>query len=80
MRSPIEHITTEEEEVFIFRVFFYDRIEGWLRERPAKQGEQLRSVISYKAIEKVLGWKPTVDIREGLKLTAEFFKGKVMAA
>lgn len=47
---------------------------------PAKQGEQLRSVISYKAIEKALGWKPAVDIREGLKLTAEFFKRKVRAA
>lgn len=47
---------------------------------PAKQGEQLRSVISYKAIEKALGWKPAVDIREGLKLTAEFFEQKVRAA
>jgi UDP-glucose 4-epimerase len=47
---------------------------------PAKQGEQLRSVISYKAIEKTLGWKPAVDIREGLKLTAEFFEQKVRAA
>ncbi|MEK6565372.1 MAG: NAD-dependent epimerase/dehydratase family protein [Bacteroidota bacterium] len=47
---------------------------------PAKQGEQLRSVISYKSIEKALGWKPAVDIRDGLKLTAEFFERKVRAA
>lgn len=47
---------------------------------PAKQGEQLRSVISYRAIERALGWKPAVQIREGLKLTAEFFRRKVAAA
>jgi len=43
---------------------------------PAKQGEQRRSVISYKKIERELGWKPRVDLSEGLRLTAEYFKKK----
>ena len=43
---------------------------------PAKAGEQQRSVISYKKIESELGWKPTVQLEEGLRLTAEYFKKK----
>jgi UDP-glucose 4-epimerase len=43
---------------------------------PAKAGEQQRSVISSKKIERELGWRPTVQLDEGLKLTAEFFKKK----
>lgn len=43
---------------------------------PAKAGEQLRSVISHKKIQKELGWSPTVSVDEGLKRTAEFFKHK----
>ncbi|MBI3004555.1 MAG: NAD-dependent epimerase/dehydratase family protein [Ignavibacteriales bacterium] len=45
---------------------------------PAQQGEQLRSVISFKKIQDAFGWKPTVDIAEGLRLTAEYFKNKVV--
>lgn len=43
---------------------------------PAKAGEQQRSVISAKKIESLLGWKPTVTIEEGLRLTAEYFRTK----
>ncbi len=43
---------------------------------PAKQGEQRRSVISYKRIGRELGWSPSVDLQEGLRLTAEYFKKK----
>ena len=43
---------------------------------PAKMGEQLRSVISYKKIERELGWKPSVELSEGLRLTAGYFKKK----
>jgi UDP-glucose 4-epimerase len=43
---------------------------------PAKTGEQQRSVISSKKIEKELGWHPTVQLDAGLKMTAEFFKEK----
>jgi len=41
---------------------------------PPKKGEQRRSVISSKKAEKVLGWKPQVDLKEGLKRTVSFFR------
>lgn len=41
---------------------------------PAKLGEQMRSVISSAKIQKELGWLPTVSLKDGLKLTAEYFK------
>ena len=47
---------------------------------PAKAGEQQRSVISYKKIESELGWKPTVQLEEGLRLTAEYFRKKYSGA
>jgi UDP-glucose 4-epimerase len=47
---------------------------------PAKAGEQQRSVISSKKIESDLGWKPTVQLEEGLRLTAEYFKNKYSQA
>ncbi len=46
------------------------------RHGPAKQGEQRRSVISYKKIERELGWRPSVELSEGLRLTAESFRKK----
>lgn len=42
----------------------------------AKSGEQQRSVISYKKIESELGWKSTIPLEEGLKITAEYFRMK----
>lgn len=44
---------------------------------PAKAGEQQRSVISFKKIEQELGWHPTVQLDEGLQLTAEYLKKKI---
>jgi UDP-glucose 4-epimerase len=44
------------------------------RHGPAKLGEQKRSVINAQKITRELGWKPTVSLSEGLRLTAEFFK------
>ena len=41
---------------------------------PAKQGEQLRSVISYAKIQSELGWAPSVPLDEGLRLAAAYFK------
>ncbi|MBW7887594.1 MAG: GDP-mannose 4,6-dehydratase [Bacteroidetes bacterium] len=46
------------------------------RHAPAKAGEQMRSVISSKKISEALGWKPTVSIEDGLKITVEYFKSK----
>ena len=43
---------------------------------PAKQGEQLRSVISSQKIKEELGWLPQYGLSEGLRHTAEFFKRK----
>ena len=41
---------------------------------PAKQGEQIRSVLDYKLAEKVLGWKPETAVKRGLKLTYDWFR------
>jgi UDP-glucose 4-epimerase len=40
----------------------------------AKAGEQLRSVCSYEKINKTHGWKPSMNISEGLALTVESFR------
>ena len=42
----------------------------------AKQGEQMRSVISTKKIETVMGWNLSTDLDMGLKKTVEWFKQK----
>ena len=41
---------------------------------PAMPGEQKRSVITFEKAQKNLGWKPEVSLKEGLKLTGEYFK------
>jgi len=47
------------------------------RHGPAKAGEQQRSVISARKIEKELGWVPSVALDDGLKMTAKYFKQKM---
>lgn len=44
---------------------------------PPKAGEQQRSCLSFSKIHKVLGWKPGVELDEGLKRTVEFFKKQI---
>ncbi len=44
---------------------------------PAKAGEQLRSCLSYAKAEKILGWKPGVNLNQGLQLTVEYFRKKL---
>ncbi len=44
------------------------------RHGPAKPGEQTRSVISFSKIQKALGWSPQVPLKDGLRLTAEYFR------
>ena len=41
---------------------------------PAKPGEQLRSVLDFGLASKILDWKPSVSIEEGLRRTYEWFK------
>jgi len=43
---------------------------------PAKQGEQLRSVLDATKIRQELKWEPSVSFQDGLKRTVEFFKSK----
>lgn len=44
------------------------------RHGPAKQGEQLRSVVSSDKIRTALGWTPRVSLDEGLGLTVKWFQ------
>ncbi|MBU0687123.1 MAG: NAD-dependent epimerase/dehydratase family protein [Candidatus Margulisbacteria bacterium] len=44
--------------------------------KPARLGELQVSILSYEKARRDLGWKPEVDIKEGLKLTFDWFKSK----
>jgi UDP-glucose 4-epimerase len=46
---------------------------------PAKKGEQLRSVLDTKKIKTVLNWSPQIKLKDGLKLTVDFFREKFNA-
>jgi UDP-glucose 4-epimerase len=41
---------------------------------PAKEGEQRRSVLSYKKAQEVLGWEPKMELKTGLSQTYGWFK------
>ena len=41
---------------------------------PAKPGEQFRSVIDYRKAERMLGWRPEIDLGAGLAKTVEYFR------
>jgi len=43
---------------------------------PAKQGEAMRSVLDASRIQRILGWKPNVSMRVGLRRTVESFKAE----
>lgn len=49
------------------------------RHGPPKAGEQMRSVISSKRIEQAMGWKASVSLAEGLRLTIGSFRKKQAA-
>jgi UDP-glucose 4-epimerase len=44
---------------------------------PAKEGEVRRSCLDSSRAKSVLGWSPTVQLRDGLALTADFVKSSI---
>ncbi|MDZ7269000.1 MAG: SDR family oxidoreductase [candidate division KSB1 bacterium] len=46
------------------------------RHGPAKPGEQRRSVLSYEKAARLLGWRPQVNLEQGLEQTVAWFKNK----
>jgi len=46
------------------------------RHGPAKKGEQQRSVLDAKKAVSELGWKPAVNLHEGLTQTVEYFRNE----
>lgn len=46
----------------------YDKAYG-----SAKSGEQLRSVLDHKLARELIGWKPQVNLKEGLRTTYDYF-------
>ena len=44
---------------------------------PAKNGEQVRSVIDSSKLHQELSWEPKVELREGLKRTVEYFRERM---
>lgn len=43
---------------------------------PAKKGEQLRSVLDARLLNRTFGWTPATDLNEGLRKTVEYFREK----
>ena len=39
--------------------------------------EHMNEVMKISKAEKLLGWKPKVDIEEGLKKTVEYFRSQI---
>jgi len=49
-------------------------VERPAQHAPAKQGEQMRSSVDPTRAGKVLGWRPTVALEEGLRRTVDWFR------
>lgn len=43
---------------------------------PAKAGEQLRSCLTAAKAERILGWKPEVDLNQGIEMTVDYFRSR----
>ncbi|MEI7904326.1 MAG: NAD-dependent epimerase/dehydratase family protein [Candidatus Firestonebacteria bacterium] len=43
---------------------------------PARAGDLRKSVLSYGKIKKEIGWKPAVDLEQGIKETVKYFQDK----
>ncbi len=69
---------TETDVLTIYRTLA--RLSGYAapeKHAPAKAGEQRRSVLDPSRIGRALGWKPTVDIQEGLRRTMDWYRERV---
>ncbi len=68
-------IETDVNEIFhtLLRVGRFAAAE---RHGPAKAGEQRRSAIDNSLAARVLGWRPSVTLEEGLRETVEFFRAR----
>ena len=44
---------------------------------PAKKGEQLRSVLDARLLNRTFGWSPETTVAEGLRQTVQFFRSKL---
>ena len=44
------------------------------RHAPARTGEQMRSVCSYERAQREMGWRPTVELSDGLARTASTYR------
>jgi len=51
-----------------------------VRHGPAKAGEQRRSVVDARRASEQLGWRPAVDLRDGLRQTVAFFRERAAGA
>lgn len=43
---------------------------------PGKAGEQRRSVLSFERARNLLGWQPSVNVKDGLRMTAAWFRDR----
>ncbi len=46
---------------------------------PGKPGEQRRSVLGYDLAKRVLGWSPTVSLKDGIRQTVAWFRARAEA-
>ncbi len=49
------------------------------RHEPARPGEQRRSILDYSHSKETLGWSPSVNLEDGLRLTVEWFVDRAAA-
>lgn len=50
------------------------------RHGPARPGEQRRSCLDVRKAERILGWRPRIDLAEGIRDTVAWFRARVEAA
>ncbi len=74
--GPINIGTGIETDVVTIFELLRDEVGSEIEARhgPAKPGEQRRSALDCRLAGQVLGWRPQIPLREGLKKTAAFYR------